>query len=61
LKQWGRGTKQDFIKLLFSKLPDVLDEKQKEYKVQNLLKALKKEQQVTTDSANRRSAYWILT
>lgn len=60
LKQWGKGAKRDFSKLLFSKLPEVLDEKQKEHKVQNLLKALKREQKVTTDSPNRRTAYWVL-
>lgn len=60
LKHWGKGTKQDFIKLLFSKLPDVLDEKQKVYKVKNLLSSMKASGLLTTDSENKRTAHWLL-
>ena len=41
LEKYGRGTKQEFIKLLSKKLPDNLDEKHKEYKVKNLLTSLR--------------------
>ena len=54
------GKKQDFIKLLKDKLPDSLDEKQKESKVRNLLKKMKKEGIITTDSENKRLANWVL-
>ena len=46
--------------LLFSKLPDVLDEKQKENKVRNLLAAMKDTEIINIDSDNRRLANWIL-
>ena len=39
LSQFGNGKKKDFLGLLLSKLPDILSKKQKEYKVQYLLKA----------------------
>jgi ATP-dependent DNA helicase RecG len=61
LTQFGKGKKKDFMGLLLSKLPDVLSEKQKEYKVQNLLKSLKNSGVIETDSDNPRSASWILS
>ncbi|HEY8889659.1 MAG TPA: RNA-binding domain-containing protein [Clostridium sp.] len=61
LKQWKKGKKKDFMELLFSKLPDVLDEKQKENKVRNLLTAMKREGIITTDTDNQQKSYWILT
>ena len=47
-------------KLLKDKLPDTLDDKQKESKVRNLLKKLKSEGIITTDSDNKRLANWVL-
>lgn len=61
LKQWGKGTRQEFIKLLFSKLPEVLDEKQKGNKVRNLLLAMRGSGLIETDSDNKRLANWRLT
>ena len=60
LKQWKKGKKKDFMDLLFSKLPDVLDEKQKENKVRNLLAAMKATEIINLDSDNRRLANWII-
>lgn len=60
LETYGLGKKQDFIKLLKDKLPDNLEEKQKEEKVRNLLKKMKKEGIITTDSDNKRLANWVL-
>ena len=54
------GKKQDFIKLLKDKLPDTLDDKQKESKVRNLLKKLRTEGIITTDSDNKRLANCVL-
>jgi ATP-dependent DNA helicase RecG len=50
LDKFGSGKKKDFMGLLLSKLPDVLSEKQKEYKVQNLLKSLKNSGAIHLDS-----------
>ena len=60
LETYKSGKKQDFIKLLKDKLPDTLDDKQKESKVRNLLKKLKSEGIITTDSDNKRLANWVL-
>lgn len=60
LKKWGKGKKKDFVKLLFNKLPDVMDEKQKEYKVRNLLSSMKAAGIIDTDSDNNRIANWVL-
>lgn len=60
LETYKKGKKQDFIELLADKLPDTMDDKQKNSKVRNLLGSLKNEGRVTTDSDNKRLANWIL-
>ncbi len=60
LETYEKGKKQDFIELLADKLPDTMDEKQKNSKVRNLLSSLKNEGRITTDSDNKRLANWIL-
>jgi ATP-dependent DNA helicase RecG len=61
LTQFGSGKKKDFMSLLLSKLPEVLSEKQKEYKIQYLLKTLKNHGVIQMDSENPRAASWILS
>jgi ATP-dependent DNA helicase RecG len=41
LKKFKKGTRKDFDKLLLSKFSDVLNDKQKQHKVKNLLQAMK--------------------
>jgi ATP-dependent DNA helicase RecG len=53
LETYKLGNKQDFIILLSDKLPDALDEKQKDSKVRNILKKMKKEGIIDTDSDNK--------
>lgn len=60
LETYQKGKKQDFIELLADKLPDTMDEKQKNSKVRNLLGSLKNERRIITDSDNKRLANWIL-
>lgn len=60
LRQWGKGQKKDFKKLLWDKLPDSLTDKQKEAKVINLLTALRKADVIARDSDNQRTANWVL-
>jgi ATP-dependent DNA helicase RecG len=60
LTQFESGKKKDFMGLLLSKLPDALSDKQKEYKVRNLLKALKGDGVICLDSDNPRTASWVL-
>jgi ATP-dependent DNA helicase RecG len=61
LTQFGSGKKKDFMGLLLSKLPDVLSEKQKEYKIQYLLKSLRSSGVIQLDSENPRTASWVLS
>ena len=60
LKQYEKGQKKDFRSLLWGKLPDSLSDDQKEFKITNLLKAMKKEGIIQTDSDNKQIANWIL-
>lgn len=60
LKQYGKAKKKDIRNLLWDKLPDVLSDKQKEYKVGNLLASLKKQEVIYPDSSNQQRASWIL-
>ena len=60
LKQWGNGKKKYFMDLLLSKLPNVLDKSQKEYKVRNLISSMKAAGVIETDSNNNRLANWVL-
>lgn len=60
LKEFQQANKKEIMRLLNPKLPDVLDNKQKEYKIQYLLKALKKDGIIKLDSDNKRTANWIL-
>ena len=61
LQQFGSGTKADFIKLLGDKLSDVLDEKQKDRKVNNLLTSMSRNRLIVYDDKNKRTGAWVLT
>jgi ATP-dependent DNA helicase RecG len=61
LQQFGSGTKADFIKLLGDKLSDVLDDKQKEKKISNLLTIMSRKKLIEYDGKNRRDGKWVLT
>ena len=60
LKQYGKAQKKDFRNLLMEKLPDSLSEKQKEYKIGNLLASLKRQGKIKPDSTNQQISFWIL-
>lgn len=60
LKQYGKAKKKDIRDLLWDKLPDALSDKQKEYKIGNLLAILKKNKIIDTDSTNQQRSYWVL-
>ena len=60
LKQYKKAKKKDIRELLWDKLPDALSDKQKEYKIGNLLAVLKKNNIIDTDSANQQRSYWVL-
>lgn len=56
LKQFGQGKRTDFENILMVKLPDVLDEAQKQNKVKNSLQKLRKQGKITLNE-NR---VWVL-
>lgn len=60
LKQYQKAKKKDIRELLWDKLPDALSDKQKEYKIGNLLAVLKKNNIIDTDSTNQQRSCWIL-
>lgn len=60
IKKYGKAKKKDIRNLLWDKLPDVLSETQKEYKIGNLLSSLKNAGIICADSNNQQRAYWIL-
>lgn len=60
LKQWGKGKKGDFEKLLFGKLPDSLSDQQKKYKIRNMLSKLRIRGVIATDTENKVRANWVL-
>ena len=53
---------QEYIvrELLWDKLPEVMDDKQKESKVKNLLFQMRRTGIITTDSKNQQRSSWIL-
>lgn len=60
LETYKAATKSELVKLLEDKLPDTLDEKQKERKVRYLLQKMSSAHMITTDGDNKRLAKWIL-
>ena len=60
LKKYERARKGEIRKLLWDKLPDSLSDKQKEYKIGNLLASLKKNNIIDTNSTNQQKSSWVL-
>lgn len=60
LKKFGKANRSNIRELLMDKLPNVLNEKQKEFKIGNLLASLKREGKIITDSTNHQIANWTL-
>ncbi|MCD7893231.1 MAG: hypothetical protein LUG60_05945 [Erysipelotrichaceae bacterium] len=53
LKEFNRATKKEFKGLLWNKLPDILNDDQKEKKISNLLSSLRRANIIETDPDNR--------
>ena len=60
LKQYGKAKKKDIRELLWDKLPDALNDTQKENKIRNMLTMLKKQGIIDKDSENQQKSNWIL-
>ena len=61
LETYQKGMKRDFVALLGDKLPDTMNQKQKEDKVKNLLQSLRADGIIAQDSENKRLSNWVLT
>lgn len=60
LKEFGKASRNDIRKLLIDKLPDVLNEKQKENKIKNILYSMGKKNLIERDGSNSRTSKWQL-
>lgn len=61
LKEYKNGTKENFKTLLIDKLPESLNEKQKENKIRNLLYSLRRRGVIECKGKYSRYASWVLT
>ena len=59
LEKFGKGQRADFERLLAGKLSDLLDERQKQRKIQNLLQKLRREGRVAVDGHTKGSTWRI--
>ena len=53
-------TKKDIANLLLDKLSDVLDEKQKQNKIRNILYAMSKKDQTIELMGSSQTGFWVL-
>lgn len=60
LKQYKKAKKKDIRELLWDKLPNVLNDVQKENKIHNLLASLKRQGIIGKDSENQQKSNWVL-
>mgnify|MGYP003314225588 CR=1 FL=1 len=60
INKFGKANRKQLDDLLWDKLPNVLDDKQKKRKVLTLLTSLRKSNVIVTDSDNRQTSNWII-
>ena len=60
LKDHGSLTKPEIVRLLWDVLPDQLDDKQKEYKINNILRKLRKEGKISNTTIAGNKSTWAL-
>lgn len=60
LEQYGSAKKKDIRILLWDKLPEFMEDKQKEDKLRNLLSSMRRKGIITTNSKNQQISSWIL-
>ena len=58
LSQYGSADKQDIDKLILDMLPDVLDQKQKENKVRNIIYSMSKKDETIVNKGSTRKPKW---
>jgi ATP-dependent DNA helicase RecG len=61
IKEFGAASRKDIDELLFDKLSDVLDKKQKTKKLNNLLHEMSRIDQTIKNIGSRKNPQWTLT
>jgi len=61
IRQFGSASRKDIDSLLMNKLPDVLNEKQKKNKINNLLAELARKDKAIRNIGSDRNSSWVLT
>jgi ATP-dependent DNA helicase RecG len=61
IREFGSANRQDIDRLLLSKLPDILDEKQKLEKINNLLNEMSRRNKTIRNSGSDRKPRWVLS
>lgn len=59
IDEYGSASKEDISKLIFDILPKILEEKQKEIKIKNLIYAMSRRDQTIINHGNNRSPKWV--
>ncbi len=60
LEQYKSAKKKDIRKLLWDKLPEIMEDRQKEDKIRNLLSSMRRKGIIVTDSSNQQTSSWVL-
>lgn len=60
LKQFKKAKKQDIVNLILDKLPEVLDEKQKQNKIRNIIYSMSKRDKTIEMMGTSQAGYWIV-
>ncbi|TRZ89772.1 MAG: transcriptional regulator [Methanosarcinales archaeon] len=60
IREFGSASREDIDRLIISKLPDVLDKKQKKNKVSNLLYEMSKKDGVIKNTGSDKKPCWVL-
>ena len=60
LTKFKKARKKDIVNLLLDKLSDVLDEKQKQNKIRNILYAMSKKEQTIELIGSTQTGFWVL-
>ncbi len=61
IKKYGSATKSNIERLILDILPAILDDKQKENKVRNLIYALSKKDKLIDNQGTSRFPKWVLS
>lgn len=61
IREFGSANRQAIDRLLLSKLPDILDEKQKLKKINNLLNEMSRKDKTIRNPGTKRTPVWVLT